>query len=122
MSICCSAFNRTLSCTALRGNECTDWEVSFQVLVSSWHLRLDLPGNVLRDISRLQFCIVTRLRAWRPGFDYGQGQGKDSFISPSRPDRLWGPLSLLSNGNRGLKRPGREVDHSPPSDFHNLLL
>jgi hypothetical protein len=41
------------------------------------------------------------------------------FSSPRRPDRLWVPLSLLSNGYRGLppgiKRPGSEVDHSPPT-------
>jgi len=39
--------------------------------------------------------------------------------SPSRPDRLWGPPSLLFNGYRalflGVKRPGREADHSPLS-------
>jgi hypothetical protein len=37
-----------------------------------------------------------------------------------RPDRLWGPPSLLSNGNSGslpgIKRPGSDVDHSPPSN------
>jgi hypothetical protein len=41
------------------------------------------------------------------------------FSSPPRPERLWGPPSLLSNGYQGLslgiKRPGREADHSPPS-------
>jgi hypothetical protein len=36
------------------------------------------------------------------------------------PDRLWGPLCLLSNGYQGIlhwgvKRRGREADHSPPS-------
>jgi hypothetical protein len=35
------------------------------------------------------------------------------------PDRPWGPTSLLYNGYRvfpgGKVRPGREVDHSPPS-------
>ena len=36
-------------------------------------------------------------------------------------DRLWVPLSLLSNGRlklifSGGKETGREVDHSPPSD------
>jgi hypothetical protein len=40
-------------------------------------------------------------------------------FSPERPDRLWGPLSLLFSGYRGslsrVKRPWREVDHSRPS-------
>jgi hypothetical protein len=29
--------------------------------------------------------------------------------------QLWDPPSLLSNGYWGLKRPGHEDDHSPPS-------
>jgi hypothetical protein len=42
------------------------------------------------------------------------------FSSPRRPDRLWSPPSLLSSGYRelfpwGLKRPGREADHSLPT-------
>jgi hypothetical protein len=44
------------------------------------------------------------------------GGGK---IFRSRPERPWGPPSLLYNGYRvsfpGVKRPGRGVDHSPPS-------
>jgi hypothetical protein len=36
--------------------------------------------------------------------------GSRIFSSPRRPDRLWGPPNLLSNGYRGL---GREADHSP---------
>jgi hypothetical protein len=47
------------------------------------------------------------------------GRGKRFFFSPKRPDRLWGPPSPLFNGYRGsfpgLQRPGREVNHSPPS-------
>jgi hypothetical protein len=40
--------------------------------------------------------------------------------SLQRPDRLWGPPSLLSNGYGtdllpGVKRPGREADYSSPS-------
>jgi hypothetical protein len=35
-------------------------------------------------------------------------------FSPQRPDRLWGRLSPLCNGYRGLFPHGREADHSPP--------
>jgi hypothetical protein len=45
--------------------------------------------------------------------------GSRIFSSPRRPVRLWGPPSLLSNGyrgvSRGVKRQGRETDHSPPT-------
>jgi hypothetical protein len=57
---------------------------------------------------------VTRLRA-----GLLEGQGRKLLASPPRPDRLWGPSSLLSNGYRSfsaaVKRPGREADHSLPS-------
>jgi hypothetical protein len=48
------------------------------------------------------------------------GAGWEFFSSPPRPERLWGPPSLLSNGYRGalslrVKQPGREADHSPLS-------
>jgi hypothetical protein len=44
-----------------------------------------------------------------------------NFSSPRRPDGFWGPSSLLFNGycggglSAGVKRPGREVDHSSPT-------
>jgi hypothetical protein len=43
--------------------------------------------------------------------------GSRIFSSPDRPDRLWGPPNLVSNGYRRLfprggKRPGREADPS----------
>jgi hypothetical protein len=49
--------------------------------------------------------------------------GSRTFSSSNRPDRLCGPHNLLPNGYRGLpppggggvKRPGREADHSPPT-------
>ena len=46
------------------------------------------------------------------------GRGR-FFFSPKRPDRRWGPPTLLINGYRGSfpheKRQGREVINSPPS-------
>jgi hypothetical protein len=46
--------------------------------------------------------------------------GSRIFSSPSRPERLWGPPNLLSNGHGGLffpgvKRPEHEAVHSPPA-------
>jgi hypothetical protein len=42
------------------------------------------------------------------------------FTSPCRPDGLWSPSSPHSKGYVGdlpwLKRPGRESDHSPPTN------
>jgi hypothetical protein len=54
------------------------------------------------------------------------GKSTTSFSSSKRPDRLWGPPSLLFNGHRsslpGVRRPGRDVDRSPPSsaDIKNV--
>jgi hypothetical protein len=53
--------------------------------------------------------------------DWGSipAEGKSSFSMPQRSDRLWGPHSLLSNGNEGsfpgVKRQGCEADHLSPS-------
>jgi len=50
------------------------------------------------------------------------GNGWEFFSSPPRPDLFWGPPSLQSNGYQGasfaegVKRPGREADHSPTSN------
>jgi hypothetical protein len=41
--------------------------------------------------------------------------GSRILTSPYRPDRLWGPPNLVSNGYRGLKRKGLEVDLSSAS-------
>jgi hypothetical protein len=49
----------------------------------------------------------------------GSIPGRSIFSSSQRPDRLRGPPSLLFNGYRGsfpgVKRKGREADHSPLS-------
>jgi hypothetical protein len=42
--------------------------------------------------------------------------GSRIFSSPCRPDRLWGPPSLLSNGYQGVNWQGHEADHSPPTN------
>jgi len=43
--------------------------------------------------------IVTEQQAGRPGFESRQRQ---RFFSSPRPDRLWAPPSLLTDGYRGL--------------------
>jgi hypothetical protein len=51
--------------------------------------------------SIITFCVLTLLS-----------------VVARRPDRLWGPPNLISNGYRGpsgVKRPGRGADHSPPA-------
>jgi hypothetical protein len=56
--------------------------------------------------SRLSFSRSSRvsiaiwLWARRPGF-YSQQRQETDFFSLPRPDKLWGPPSLLSNGCRG---------------------
>jgi len=51
-----------------------------------------------------------------PWFEFRQGK---EVCSPKSLDRLWHPPSLLFDRHRRsflwVKRPGREVDHSPPS-------
>jgi hypothetical protein len=49
---------------------------------------------------------------WMAGFQFPAGTRDCSL-----PYSVWNPPSLLSNGYRGfgVKRPGREADHSPPS-------
>jgi hypothetical protein len=62
------------------------------------------------------------VQRWAAGWMIGgssPGRGWEFLSSPPHSDRLWGPPSLLSNGYHGLslgvKLPGREADHSPPS-------
>jgi hypothetical protein len=71
--------------------------------------------NVVNTLQRL----VTGWTIGVRGFDSRRGLGIFLFSSTSRP--ALGPPSLLSNGYRGLlppgvKRPGREADHSHPSN------
>jgi len=73
---------------------------------------------VCRNCGRMPPCIVTKLRAGRPGFDSRQGQGISLFattsilaLRPTQPPIQWvtGAISPW------VKRPGREADHSSPS-------
>ena len=41
---------------------------------------------------------------------------RDFLFSPKYPEQLWGPPTLLFSGYLGIKRTGREVHHSPPSN------
>ena len=62
-------------------------------------------------------CGRTRYGLDGLGFEFRQRQEINS--SPKRPDRLWGPSRLSSNGSLGpfpvVTRQGCEVDHSPPT-------
>jgi len=45
------------------------------------------------------------------------GKGKTFFSSPKTPDHVWGPPILFSASECSfpvVKRPGPDVDHSPP--------
>jgi hypothetical protein len=48
-----------------------------------------------------------------------RGRDKKFFSTPERSDRLWGPVSYpMGTGGSllpGVKRQGREADHTPPS-------
>jgi hypothetical protein len=68
-----------------------------------------------------QDCTAEYRSRYIDGLDsLGSIPGVARFISsPQCPHRLWGPLSLQSNEYRvffpGVKKQGREADHSPPS-------
>jgi len=46
---------------------------------------------------------------------FNSWQGWEFLSSSMHSEQLWGSPSLLSNGYRGVKRPGCEAHHSPPS-------
>jgi hypothetical protein len=107
-------------------------------LCSSWRRYLEFHCHY--------FCFFTdcELGSWDSAVGIATGYGLDDrevkvgvpvesriFSSPHRPDQLWGPPNLLSNGysgggalSPGVKRPGHEADHSPPTsaEVENLDL
>jgi hypothetical protein len=67
-----------------------------------------------RRIHGSSIGIESRLRIGRLGFSSRRAQGWKFFSSPLRPDRLWGPPTLLPN-RYWVLTPGRKADNSPPS-------
>jgi hypothetical protein len=57
--------------------------------------------------------VATRLRAGRPGFDSRQRQ--DILLFSIAPRPALGPTQSLVQWVPGVKRQGREADHSLPS-------
>jgi hypothetical protein len=68
----------------------------------------------------VSYLVVAVLLLWRRAlyirnWDSIPGGDKRFFSTPQRPERHWGPASLLSNGYGGalspeVKRPGLEAD------------
>jgi hypothetical protein len=47
-----------------------------------------------------QFIFIISATGWATGAQFPAGEMMGFFSSPPRPDRLWDPQSLLSNGYR----------------------
>jgi hypothetical protein len=68
------------------------------------------PEGVQSQASRYSDGVL----AGRPGLF--SRQGKRCFSYPQRPYWLWGPTQrVLGALSQGVKGPGREANHSPPS-------
>jgi hypothetical protein len=85
--------------------------IKFQIIATKSFIRGYFYGDRSRD-SVVGRAIHKGLEG--PGLE--SRQEHKNFLQ-NRPDRLWGPPSLLFRGYRGffsgVKLPGREVDHSP---------
>jgi hypothetical protein len=114
-------------------------QVSLYFVIDSVRKRLDTPLHhkhvYTRQISDFQlqyihyiFVEPGKLNRYSDWLRAGRSDDWGSipagywefFSSTSNPDRLWGSPCLLPNGYGGLfplgvKRPGSEADHSPPS-------
>ena len=70
-----------------------------------------------------QFCYWARIaqlvQPLATGWTVRESNPGGGEIFPTHPDGPWGPPSLLYNGYwvsfPGIKRPGRGVNHPPPS-------
>ena len=86
--------------------------------LACFEINLTIPPLSIRFIAgTLTYSIVTDTGSRVRGSN--TARGKRIFSSPNRPHRPWGPPSLLFHGHggtfMGIKRPKRDVDHSPPS-------
>jgi hypothetical protein len=77
---------------------CSDaWGINF---CTFWHYSpVSCISTILfgATVAQSGYCLRYSLGSY-----YRQGQGLDFFSVTPRPDRLWSPASLLSNGYRGL--------------------
>ena len=91
-------------------------EGSWSSLICSWHSdwTTDLTVRVRVPIGATDFSLLRNVQTGS-----GVHPASHQMGTGVRSDRLWGPSSLPSNGYRGsfseIKRPEREVNHSPSS-------
>jgi hypothetical protein len=71
------------------------------VLHVVWHVHYNIPWSRLRIRDSI-FGITTSYGLDDRGVGVQVPVGSRIFCSPRRPDRLWDPPSLLSNGFQGL--------------------
>jgi hypothetical protein len=81
--------------TSLALKQAESWEASDVLCTGkwTWHVREGRPGSSV--------CLLTRLRAGRPGFSSRQVQWRGIFSSPRRSHQLWRTPSLLDNIYQG---------------------
>jgi hypothetical protein len=95
----------------------------FQSYLDFWYCRLFQILQVLyfyHYIFVFQYFFYMFVQNASTGWTIRGSNPGGGEIFRSRPDRPWDPPSLLYNGYRvsfpGVKRPGRGVDHPPPSN------
>jgi hypothetical protein len=105
------------------------WCVTKSLSVLTRTLYVYRVYQMRQDIRSLVWAMVSRDSVVSIATIYGLDDrrvgvrvlaGSRIFSSQNRPGRLWGPPNLLFNGyggalSSGVKRPGREIDHSPPT-------